>query len=1614
MNKRLCILFLCLWSCFFFIQGQTNYDFRDGTIINTNGGKTADGALALSGTYSFKNSTYGLNMKNGGQIKIAVTGSCTLQFLGSKYSSLQMTGVSLGGNSLGTQYTKMSTDLTGTYDFVYDGAADTLVFTLSQYNGGGSDLYLPLISVTNAQLGKDVSSAAKNIIYNFDLRDGSIVPASTTGQTAIAAGLFSLAVGTKNAYGYNGTTHGSILKPGNQITLQVAGNSYIKFGGCQYSSGTITASSSTGSFKTAALSAKTTKCYHQDGSTVDFLYVGNTGTVTFDFSGTTYVPIISIVPYPYDVELSQWVQKSGTITLNGTTLNLSSGATSSDAATLTTSAGTVISATSEIASVRINLGGNSLDNVSKSFSGDISSLSVSGDTLLVAYSNTSTKPNTYKILVADNSETVSAVAGKTYSYSFMDGTVLPQTSYSSLRYNTFVSEDGILTLNSNTSTAAMQFGFHDSAHGGVFFPGNSMNILVAGNATLTFGTCQYGLATDAVFVISNASGDSIGVVKAKDADGVCGSHSFSYKGNATTLTATLKSSAYPTAEVYIHSLSVENAAKIIKTIKTDVWDLGAAVLDTVKYNNYLTVDGINGWYPGVAAGTTGKSLPAGFTSGVLSYVTNAANSDRLRTSNTNLTRYDSNGVPAYAETDTLSGYLYVNASASAARYLSLTLSADDEVSIYAKSQNGSGLLNFQNVTDNSQSDSQSLTSSATKYKFVAKNAGTFHIYDSKDKPFYYRILRRSATYATLSGSIDTLAAPNLPVPYSIVFTNSYGKQFADTISAKKTSYSLSLPSGYAYSVSLGNANGYIITSGTSLKLNNDTTYHISLKKVNTVNLSGNISGLTSSQLSAAAFTFTSLGDTTFVPMPTLDAVNSTYRVSVLANNKYLISATGVNDYYIVSDTVKIAADSTVNIVFKAKPTYKVDITTPQLTAEQRAKLSLIFTNLNENAYSYTFSNVDSVYLRNGIYSVAMSGLDEYPLQLALTSNLKVNGANVTKALAFRAVTNWSFDDATITANSTTAYKGMLLSGMVYNEKAKGHLVMTGTGSIKVPVKASQKVTLTYYYSANFNVADTNTVVTSSGSTTKLETFQYKYTQSTDGYVTIANNSGTTSYITDVTVADLIPYKSEIYVGQDKDYHTINAALTAVRAMDRTSSQRVRIMVDPGNYEEMLVIDMDSVSLVNASAAPSIALSDNGVHIDANAVRVTSYYGHGYNYYSMGSNVKWSAEALAVNKENGYIGTVNPGSGTTNGSYWNATVVVSGAGFNASNIIFENSYNQYISQKESEDIVQEWASGGKGTRPTSYGSTGVQAKNYVERAAALAYTASGDKSILNNCRVVGRQDSFYGAEGARVVAYKGSLMGATDYIFGGMTLVAYQSDLAMNTSEASTDVAYITAAQQASSRGYLMYECTVTSAQPGTETASSYLSKPGYFGRPWQATTSEVVFYNTTIKTTNNPSYSGLSLITADGWNNSLGGTSAKCYEYGTIEESGASNSANRVNWATLLSSAKLTDGTAITTYNFTKGTDGWDPITSLVRADDVSSINSNAIDEVSLKVYSVDDMVYIKGIDLVTNIKVYSLDGSLKLNTVAAADTQFALNKGIWIVKASSLNKATTVKINVK
>lgn len=1064
--------------------------------------------------------------------------------------------------------------------------------------------------------------------------------------------------------------------------------------------------------------------------------------------------------------------------------------------------------------------------------------------------------------------------------------------------------------------------------------------------------------------------------------------------------------------------------------KTDVWDFGAVDLAPSLYNNYMTVDKLNSLYTysaSIVQGTASNlntltSSTESDLGGGLKLKT--GNNDRLYVSSANpnytiITRYATGNIGTTDPNYTARYYCNGNSS-STTRYFTITLNADDEVTVVCGADTAGVNLVVNNTTTNTQTETIPIVqvgTTVTLAKFVAKEAGTFKFSTTPGitgKGSYYRIYRKPATYVSFSGTVDVSNATNIPSGYSLQFKNDFsGKTWV--IPVTSNAYTANIPADYTYSVSLVNANGYILTSGKSLNLTTATTTHnVAALAVDLKTVTGTISGL-GTKISNLALTYTSdpAANKIYIPIPTINTADSTYSVDLEANTNYTINASGVNDYQIDTNTINVSDNTTSNINFTAKPLYGVTINATGIDATQLSKLNLTFTNINETGYSYSFAPGASISLRDGTYAVTYSGLNDYPIVAKSISNLKVIGTAVTKNIDFVPVKVWSFEDQSI-LTSTPSYKGLIFGGTaatINNEQAKGHLLVKSGGTVKIPVNPNDVVSIDYYYAANFSIDGGTAITTNSGSTNLVENITYEYTGATSGYITLtAGGSAYTTYLTEIRIGTKVPFSSTLNVGADKPYKTINSALNAVALMPRNSTDRVTILIDPGNYEEMIEITQPNITLKNASSSPSLAISNKGVDIDTNAVRITSYYGYGYNYYSM-NNQKWDLDTLIANKENGSPSYANQ-SGTTNNSYWNATLIVGANGFTAENIIIENSYNQYISKKESEDIVVEVPGAGKGTRPTTIGSTAVQNRSFVERAAAIAIKNNIDKTILNNCRVIGRQDSFFGGISSRVAIYKGIMMGAVDYIYGGMNATFYKTELQMNTSDVSSDAAYLTAAQQSTGRGYLFYECKVTSTTPGIETASAYRAKPGYFGRPWAANTSEVVFYNTTVETSNYTGSEGLSLISPAGWTNSLSGESNKMYEYGTFELSGVNNSTNRAIWSTVLTNPVLSDGTAITTFNFTKGTDNWDPFAELIANDTLGT--SNVSKTTSVKVFANNENVIISNVKSNTMVKIYNMTGSLVKSFTTARDTSINLSKGIWIVTISANDGQKSVKLITK
>ncbi len=313
-----------------------------------------------------------------------------------------------------------------------------------------------------------------------------------------------------------------------------------------------------------------------------------------------------------------------------------------------------------------------------------------------------------------------------------------------------------------------------------------------------------------------------------------------------------------------------------------------------------------------------------------------------------------------------------------------------------------------------------------------------------------------------------------------------------------------------------------------------------------------------------------------------------------------------------------------------------------------------------------------------------------------------------------------------------------------------------------------------------------------------------------------------------TVAD-VEFKSEITVGADKEYAKVGDAITAIKAMkDRPAGEkgRVSVLIDPGTYVEQVIVDVPYVTLKAAD--------------ENNRPTITFYYGIGYLYYSAGDNQYYS-EDYAVQKTR--VSSV---------TRWGCTVRVTEQNFIAENIIFENSFSCRVTPEELADGVKSADAGwyqdvsGKPERTTP--NYDAKSKNAVERAAAFAGDANNWE--LYNCDFISSQDTFYtGKNGYVKNCY---IEGATDYIFGGNSVVFEDCTLAWHGYSNEATGGYITACQTSdvpkpgipdvNANGYFLKNCTVTNSKYYPENKFA----AGSWGRNWGGDKCQVVFQGITI------------------------------------------------------------------------------------------------------------------------------------------------------------------------
>lgn len=188
-------------------------------------------------------------------------------------------------------------------------------------------------------------------------------------------------------------------------------------------------------------------------------------------------------------------------------------------------------------------------------------------------------------------------------------------------------------------------------------------------------------------------------------------------------------------------------------------------------------------------------------------------------------------------------------------------------------------------------------------------------------------------------------------------------------------------------------------------------------------------------------------------------------------------------------------------------------------------------------------------------------------------------------------------------------------------------------------------------------------------------------------------------------------------------------------------------------------------------------------------------------------------------------------------------------------------------------------------------------NAAKLGQAVTLHTEGDHILVQNCRLLGNQDTVYtGVGGTRVAFYDCYIEGTTDFIFG--PSIAWFQNCEIHSKANS----YITAASTPAGQkyGYIFYKCRLT--------ADKDVDKV-YLGRPWRPFAA-TIFMDCELG----------KHIRPEGWhnwNNAKNEETARYAEYGNKGE-GASTK-NRVKWSKQLSKKEAAKVTLLDAF----GEDCW-------------------------------------------------------------------------------------------
>ena len=542
------------------------------------------------------------------------------------------------------------------------------------------------------------------------------------------------------------------------------------------------------------------------------------------------------------------------------------------------------------------------------------------------------------------------------------------------------------------------------------------------------------------------------------------------------------------------------------TDKIDIWDFGFDTFDAEKYNNLITVEKANdNFYVNGAIGSAGV-VNSGNTMGDWSidggdfaFAGGGKTNHRLRTNSVieGLTAHSSGKYLTDDNGVTYNGFLYSNSGSNTGVQVQVKAKAGDILTFVAGAGNAGSTTFVFEGPDGTKTEA-TVDNSGDKHghvlTFYAAGEGVYKFYCTNNKLQVARVTRQHTKEVPVTGNVT---APAELTGYSLVFTcNESGAVTEAPVSGG--AYATNLREGYSYAVSLKDANGYVISTGKELSIAAgaaSASLDVTVIAVDLVTVSGNITGLDEAAMAKLALSFKS--DAIFVPELTI--TGTAYTVQLEKGVAYTVVAEGINDYELTSAaSISYEADSTADITFAAKPTYKVTIAPEGCTLADLASATFTFTNLDEEGYVYTFTGPDAIALRDGTYSVKVTDSGIYVQKL--TSNLKVNGADVTKTIPFDGnITEWDFRVDDFTGQSP--YNGAVITGS-FGKHGAQYGMNIKNATVTIPVSGPCQIKVSVGYNWDITFPDGTNYLQDTDSNTDLT---YSYSGSA-GTVEITGNS----------------------------------------------------------------------------------------------------------------------------------------------------------------------------------------------------------------------------------------------------------------------------------------------------------------------------------------------------------------------------------------------------------------------------------------------------------------------------------------------------------------------------